>query len=101
MSADVIDDVLGRWAPPATGVDEYTVRAQTRRAVEWLRESNTAHSRSGFIDALADGSSLDSGIWWTRAVRPGLDRFAGAGIIAKTADGRYRWVGETPPTSGG
>ena len=94
MTDDLIDDVLGDWTPPAVGVDEHTARAQTRRAVEWLRESDAAHGRTGFIDELADGSTLDPATWWTRAVRPGLDRFDAVGVVAKRADGSYRWVGD-------
>jgi hypothetical protein len=91
---DPIGDVLAEWTPPAVGVDEYTARAQTRRAVEWLREQDGAHGRRAFVDALADGSTLDAATWWTRAVRPGLDRFDAVGILAHYPDGRYRWVGD-------
>jgi len=100
MTGDPIDDVLSDWTPPAVGVDEHTARAQTRRAVEWLREHGGAHGRTGFIDALADGSTLDAETWWTRAVRPGLDRFDALGIVAKRADGSYRWVGDAARDGG-
>jgi len=92
---DVTDAVLGRWTPETDAVDEYTARAQTRRAVEWLRGSDAAHGRRAFVDALADGSTLDATTWWTRAVRPGLDRFDAVGILEHHADGTYRWIGNT------
>ena len=91
---DPVGDVLAEWTPPAVGVDECTARAQTRRAVEWLREQDRPRGRRAFVDALADGSTLDAATWWTRAVRPGLDRFDAVGIVAHYADGRYRWVGD-------
>jgi hypothetical protein len=92
--ADAIDAVLAEWTPPVGTVDECTARAQTRRAVEWLRESDGARGRRAFVDALADGTTLDAGSWWTDAVRPGLDRFDAVGIVARRADGTYRWVGD-------
>jgi len=91
---DVIDAVLGRWTPETDAVDENTARAQTRRAVDWLRESDAAHGRRAFVDALADGTTLDAATWWTHAVRPGLDRFAALEIVEHDADGTYRWVGD-------
>jgi len=71
-SADALDTALLRW-DPATGIDPTVTRAQTRRAAEYLATTGDWVGRTGLIDALADGSTLDVATWWGRAVDPGLE----------------------------
>jgi len=70
--ADALDAALLRW-DPATGIDPTVTRAQTRRAAEYLATTGDRVGRTGLIDALADGSTLDVATWWGRAVDPGLE----------------------------
>ena len=95
--ADALDTALLRW-DPATGIDPTVTRAQTRRAAEYLATTGDRVGRTGLIDALADGSTLDVATWWGRAVDPGLRRLADADLVAYRAVGdTYRWVGEVEP----
>ena len=70
-----LDDALARW-DPSTGIDAEVTRAQTRRAAEYLSTAGDRLGRTDLVDALADGSTLDTASWWGRAVDPGLRRLA-------------------------
>ena len=92
--AAIVDAVLADWEP-TTGVEPAVARAQTRRAVEWLREDGGRRTRADFIAALADYSTLDTAEWWSRAVDPGLRMFSAFQLVEYTvATGEYRWIGE-------
>ena len=92
--AAIVDTVLADWEPSA-GVEPAVARAQTRRAVEWLREGGGRRTRADFIAALADYSMLDTAEWWSRAVEPGLRMFRASQLVEYTAaTGEYRWIGE-------
>jgi hypothetical protein len=75
----ILNTVLARW-DPSTGIDPAVTRAQTRRAAEHLATTADRLGRTDLVDALADGSTLDTASWWGRAV-----------------DDTYRWVGEVEP----
>ena len=86
-----LDDALDRW-DPATGIDPEVTRAQTRRAAEHLAATDDPLGRADLVDALADGSTLDTATWWGRAVDPGLRRLAEEGIVEyRAVDDTYRW----------
>ena len=92
-----LDDALARW-DPSTGTHPEVTRAQTRRAAEYLAATGDRLRRTDLVDALADGSTLDTATWWGRAVDPGLRRLAEEGIVEyRDADHTYRWVGEVEP----
>ena len=103
--AVVINVVLSRWNP-RTGVDPAIARAQTRRAVNWLRAEGERRTRSEFVTALADNSTLTEPIWWGGAVRLGLHQFIEQGLVECDPDltveyheycsetHEYWWVGE-------
>jgi DNA-binding MarR family transcriptional regulator len=91
-----VDDVLRGWGAD-TETDAKTARAQTRRAVEFLRDrAPERFTKSEFQSALADGSALGKRSWWERAVQPGLRQLVDAGLVEYRA-GRhdYRWVGDS------
>ncbi|MGQ3331184.1 hypothetical protein [Halorubrum sp. FL23] len=89
-----LDDALARWEP-ATGIDPAVTRAQTRRAAEYLATTGDRLGRTGLVDALADGTTLDTASWWGRAVDPGLRRLAEVEIVEyRAVDDTYRWVGD-------
>ena len=93
----ILDAALSRW-DPSTGIDAEVTRAQTRRAAEYLATTGDRLRRTDLVDALADGSTLDTATWWGRAVDPGLRRLAEEGIVEyRDADHTYRWVGEVEP----
>ena len=86
-----IDDAIAAWTPP----DELEVNAENARdalraAVAWLRAHEGAHRKGEIVaGAYADGP-LSERIWWTRAVRPGLQALDGVAVEGR----KYRWVGE-------
>jgi hypothetical protein len=92
-----LDAALARW-DPSTGIDPAVTRAQTRRAAEYLATTGDRLRRTDLVDALADGSTLDTASWWGRAVDPGLRRLADADLVEyRAVDDTYRWVGEGEP----
>ena len=92
--SDAIDELLDGWEPE-TEVDAQVARAQTRRAVAWLRQHGGRRIRSDFVDALADDSTLSDKGWWERAVQPGLRRFRDADLVEYRAGYHdYRWIGD-------
>jgi hypothetical protein len=92
-----LDAVLAGW-DPSTGLDPAVTRAQTRRAAEYLAATGDALGRTDFVDALADGTTLDTATWWGRAVDPGLRHLAEEGLVEYQAvDDTYRWSGEVDP----
>ena len=92
-----LDDALARW-DPSTGSDATVTRAPTRRAAEHLATTGDRLGRTDLVDALADGSTLDTASWWGRAVDPGLRRLADADLVEyRAVDDTYRWVGEVEP----
>ncbi|MFD1572493.1 hypothetical protein [Halorubrum laminariae] len=89
-----LDAALARW-DPSTGIDPAMTRAQTRRAAEYLAATGDRLGRTGLVDALADGSTLDTATWWGRAVDPGLRYLTEEGLVAyRPVDDTYRWVGD-------
>ena len=92
-----LDDALARW-DPATGIDAAVTRAQTRRAAEHRAAMGDRLGRTDLVDALADGTTLDTASWWGRAVDPGLRRLADADLVEyRAVDDTYRWVGGVEP----
>lgn len=92
-----LDAALARW-DPSTGIDPAVTRAQTRRAAEHLAATGDPLGRTDLVDALADGSTLDTATWWGRVVDPGLRRLAEEGLVEyRAVDDTYRWVGEVEP----
>ena len=92
-----LDAALARW-DPSTGIDPAVTRAQTRRAAEYLAATGDQLGRTELVDALADGSTLDTATWWGRAVDPGLRYLADAQLVEYHAlSDTYRWVGEKGP----
>ena len=92
-----LDAALDRW-DPSTGIDPAVTRAQTRRAAEHLAATGDRLGRTDLVDALADGSTLDTASWWGRAVDPGLRRLADADLVEyRAVDDTYRWTGEVEP----
>jgi hypothetical protein len=90
-----LDDALARWTP-STGIDAAVTRAQTRRAAEHLAATGDRLGRTDLVDALADGTTLDTASWWGRAVDPGLRRLADADLVEyRAVDDTYRWTGES------
>ena len=87
-SAD--DDAIAAWHPPdELEVNTESARDALRAAVAWLRETEGAHRKGEIVaGAYADGP-LSERIWWTRAVRPGLQALDGVAVEGK----KYRWVG--------
>ena len=93
----ILDTLLARWEP-STGIDAEVARAQTRRAAEHLATTGDRLRRADLVDALADGSTLDTASWWGRAVDPGLRRLAEEGIVEyRAVDDTYRWIAEVEP----
>jgi hypothetical protein len=91
---DPIGDVLREWETD-TEADASTARAQTRRAAEWLRADGGRHTKTDFVDALADGSELGDRSWWERAVQPGLRRLADHSLVEYRGGYHdYRWSGD-------
>ena len=88
-SAD--DDAITAWHPPEDlEVNTENARDALRAAVAWLRETEGAHRKAEIVaGAYADGP-LSERIWWTRAVRPGLQALDGVRVEGR----KYRWVGE-------
>ena len=92
-----LDAALARW-DPSTGIDPAVTRAQTRRAAEYLAATGDQLGRTELVNALADGSTLDTATWWGRAVDPGLRYLADAQLVEYHAvSDTYRWVGEEGP----
>ena len=92
-----LDDALARL-DPSTGIRAEVTRAQTRRAAEYLATTGDRLRRTDLVDALADGSTLDTATWWGRAVDPGLRRLAEEGIVEyRAVDDTYRWIAEVEP----
>ncbi|MFC7188167.1 hypothetical protein ACFQMK_15055 [Halorubrum yunnanense] len=89
-----LDVALARW-DPSTGIDPAVTRAQTRRAAEYLAATGDQLGQTELVDALADGSTLNTATWWGRAVDPGLRYLADAQLVEYHAvSDTYRWVGE-------
>jgi hypothetical protein len=93
--ADVVDDALAGWEPD-TQADAKSARAQTRRAVEYLREHAPERFKAGELkEALAGESSFSPRHWWERAVQPGLKHLADRGLVEYRAGYHdYQWVGD-------
>ena len=92
--SDVVGDTLAGWEPD-TQADAKSARAQTRRAVEFLREHAPERFKAGELkDALAGESSFSPRHWRERAVQPGLKHLADAGLVEYTKNKGYRWVGD-------
>ena len=91
-----VDNVLRGWGAD-TETDAKTARAQTRRAVEFLRDrAPERFTKSEFQTALADESALGKRSWWERAVQPGLRQLVDAGLVEYRAGNHdYRWVGDS------
>jgi hypothetical protein len=86
-----LDAALDRWNP-TTGIDPVVTRAQTRRAAEHLAATGDPLRRTDLVDALADGTTLDTASWWGRAVDPGLRRLVDADLVEyRAVDDTYRW----------
>ena len=85
------DDAIAAWSPPEdVEVNTENAREALRAAVAWLRETDGAHRKAEIVaGAYADGP-LSERIWWTRAVRPGLQALDGVRVEGR----KYRWVGE-------
>ena len=86
-----VDDGIAAWRPPAdVEVDHDNARAALRQAVAWLREQDGAHRKAEIVaGAYADGP-LSERIWWSRAVRPGLQALDSVAVEGR----KYRWVRE-------
>ena len=87
-----VDDPIAAWRPPDdVEVDHENARAALRQAVAWLREQDGAHRKAEIVaGAYADGP-LSERIWWSRAVRPGLQALDSVAVEGR----KYRWVGPT------
>ena len=85
------DDAIAAWSPPAdVEVDDDNARDALREAVGWLREQDGARRKAEIVaGAYADGP-LSERIWWSRAVRPGLQALDSVAVEGR----KYRWVGE-------
>ena len=85
------DDAIAAWHPPdELEVNTENARDALRAAVAWLRETEGAHRKGEIVaGAYADGP-LSERIWWTRAVRPGLQALDGVRVEGR----KYRGVGE-------
>lgn len=91
-----IAELLKDWEPETQAKDR-VAREETRRAVEWLRETGGRRKKSEFIDELADDSPLEERGWWERAVRPGLSLFEDRGLVEyRPGHHDYKWVGDGP-----
>lgn len=94
MDGDPIGEVLEGWEPD-TQTPAETARAQTRRVATYLREQGGRHTKADLIDALADDSTLSDRVWWERAVRPGLQKLDGEGLVEyRPGHHDYRYIGE-------
>ena len=91
--ADEIGDALDGWEPDAEA-DARMARSQTRRAAEHLRSVGEYRRAGDLKDALAEDSTLGARTWWERAVRPGLNHLADAGLVEYTKNQGYRWTGD-------
>lgn len=91
---DPIGEVLEGWEPD-TQTPAETARAQTRRVATYLRERGGRHTKSDLVDALADDSTLSDRVWWERAVRPGLQKLDGEGLVEyRPGHHDYQYIGE-------
>ena len=94
-SAD--DDAIAAWHPSAElEVNAENARDALRAAVAWLREQDGARRKAEIVGGAYAEGPLSRRIWWTRAVRPGLQA-----LDAVRVEGRkYRWAGEETAQSG-
>ena len=86
-----IDAAIAAWHPPdELEVNTENARDALRAAVAWLRAHEGAHRKGEIVAGAYRDGPLSERIWWTRAVRPGVQALDGVAVEGR----KYRWVGE-------
>ncbi|WP_152421231.1 hypothetical protein [Natronolimnohabitans innermongolicus] len=94
-SDDELSAALEGWRPGRNREERRERREIGRAALEWLRSESGARTRSDFVNALFESTSLDGQqekTWWVRVVRPALDHASESGFVNGSTR-TYEWIG--------